>query len=227
MPTVLQFRRGTTSQNNSFTGSAGELSIDTDLDVIRVHDGSTPGGFAQVGANAAQTLTNKTISAPIIINGMTNGNSNGVGNIGNSTGYFNTVFAKATSAQYADVAEKYIADQRYAPGTVLEIGGQHEVTQTTAIASEKIAGVVSTNPALIMNSAENTDTAVAVALIGRVPCKIIGHISKGSLLCSSDVAGHAQALPIERYVPGVVIGKALEDHHSDEPGVIEIMVGRL
>ncbi|NBR26740.1 MAG: hypothetical protein EBU08_23785, partial [Micrococcales bacterium] len=59
MPTVLQFRRGTTSQNNSFTGSPGELSIDTDLDVIRVHDGSTPGGFAQVGLNCVQTIANK------------------------------------------------------------------------------------------------------------------------------------------------------------------------
>jgi len=227
MPTVLQFRRGTTSQNNSFTGSAGELSIDTDLDVIRVHDGSTAGGFAQVGANAAQTLTNKTISAAIIINGMTNGNSNGVGNIGNSTGYFNTIFAKATSAQYADVAEKYVADQNYEPGTVLEIGGDQEVTQTISIASQKIAGVVSTNPALIMNSAETKDTAVAVALIGRVPCRVVGKIAKGSLVCSSNVPGHAQALPVERYIPGVVIGKALEDHLSDGTGVIEVLVGRL
>lgn len=227
MPTVLQFRRGTTSQNNSFTGSAGELSIDTDLDVIRVHDGSTPGGFAQVGATAAQTLTNKTISAAIIINGMTNGNANGVGNIGNSTGYFNTAFVKSTSAQYADVAEKYVADQLYEPGTVIEIGGTQEVTQTTSRASDKIAGIVSTNPALIMNSFENTDTAVAVALIGRVPCKISGRVSKGSLLCSSDIPGHAQALPVELYQLGVVIGKALEDHNSDGTGVIEVLVGRL
>ena len=105
MPTVLQFRRGTTAQNNSFTGSPGELSIDTDLEVIRVHDGSHPGGYAQVGANAAQTLINKTLSNVIITGNILNGNGNVTGNIGNSSAYFNTVFAKATSAQYADLAE--------------------------------------------------------------------------------------------------------------------------
>jgi len=78
-----------------------------------------------------------------------------------------------------------------------------------------------------MNSGEQAETAVAVALIGRVPCKVVGQITKGSLLCSSDTPGHAQSLPIDLYVPGVVIGKALENHESDGPGVIEILVGRL
>lgn len=268
MPTVLQFRRGTTAQNNSFTGSAGELSIDTDLDVIRVHDGSHPGGYALIGANAAQTMTNKTLVTPTITDGMTangnitisngtsdisfpttNGNiqftvggsdifrvapggivndlGNGVGNIGNSTGYWNTVFAKATSAQYADVAEKYIADQIYPAGTVIEIGGVAEVTATKTTASTKIAGVVSTNPALIMNAGETALNTIEVALIGRVPCCVVGTINRGDLLCSSDTPGHARSLPAPLYQPGAVIGKALEDHNSDGPGVIEVLVGRL
>ena len=62
MPTVLQFRRGNTTQNNSFTGTAGELSIDTTLDTVRVHDGSTAGGFELTQNAATQTLTNKTIN---------------------------------------------------------------------------------------------------------------------------------------------------------------------
>jgi hypothetical protein len=62
MPTVVQFRRGTTTQNNAFTGAVGELSIDTQLDTIRVHDGSTAGGFELVQKAATQTLTNKTIN---------------------------------------------------------------------------------------------------------------------------------------------------------------------
>jgi len=67
MPTTLQFRRGTTSQNNSFTGSLGELSIDTQLDVIRVHDGSTAGGAMELTGNTAtQTLTNKTLTSPVL-----------------------------------------------------------------------------------------------------------------------------------------------------------------
>jgi len=70
MPTVLQFRRGTTSQNNSFTGTAGELSVDTTLDTIRVHDGSTAGGFEITSNAAAQTLTNKTLTSVVLNTGV-------------------------------------------------------------------------------------------------------------------------------------------------------------
>lgn len=267
MPTVLQFRRGTTSQNNNFTGSAGELSIDTQIWNIRVHDGSTPGGSniattlyvdQSISSLSADSISNGTSQVKVISSGgnilanvggstigtfyssgltlgstaltvgsITNGGSNGTGNIGSSVGYFNTVFAKATSAQYADVAERYVADRSYEPGTVLEIGGILEVTETTAAASTKIAGIVSTAPAVIMNSAENSETAVTVALLGRVPCKVVGPISRGDLLCSSDEPGHAQALSADRYQPGCVIGKALENYNSTSPGVIEVMVGRL
>ena len=66
MPTVLQFRRGTTSQNNSFTGAIGEITYDTTLDVLRVHDGSTAGGFAMTGAATTATLTNKTLTSPVL-----------------------------------------------------------------------------------------------------------------------------------------------------------------
>jgi hypothetical protein len=66
MPTQVQFRRGTTTQNNNFTGATGEISIDTTLKVLRVHDGSTAGGSALVGATANQTLTNKTLTSPTI-----------------------------------------------------------------------------------------------------------------------------------------------------------------
>jgi len=70
MPTVLQFRRGTTAQNNSFTGSAGEVSIDTTLDTIRVHDGSTAGGFEITSNAATQTLTNKTLTSAVLNTGV-------------------------------------------------------------------------------------------------------------------------------------------------------------
>ncbi len=75
MPTTIKFRRGTTSQNNSFTGGSGEISVDTTLDTLRVHDSSTAGGTALVNVSSSQTLTNKTIS----------GASNTLSNIGNSS----------------------------------------------------------------------------------------------------------------------------------------------
>jgi len=242
MPTVLQFRRGTTSQNNSFTGSAGELSIDTDLDVIRVHDGSTPGGFAQVGLNCVQTIANKVYTGTSLsvtgnitganINGIINTNSilnsgaNGVGNIGSSTTYFNTVFAKATSAQYADLAEMYCADAPYTPGTVVEFGGNHEITTTTTTHSTQVAGIISTQPAYLMNATQAGEHSLEVALVGRVPCSVVGTVRKGDRLVSSDLPGVAQVLNIDLYQPGCIIGKALAEYNSTEPGVIEVAVGR-
>lgn len=85
MPTALQFRRGTTSQNNSFTGVVGELTVDTDLDTIVVHDGSTAGGFQLVQKDAVQTLTNKTLTNPTINGGTFSGTFTGDINPGTVT----------------------------------------------------------------------------------------------------------------------------------------------
>jgi hypothetical protein len=85
------------------------------------------------GSNIS-AVTNITASGFLTINSannvtaIVNGGSNAVGNIGSSTTYFNTLFAKATSAQYADVAEMYEADQIIEPGTVVCFGGSKEVT---------------------------------------------------------------------------------------------------
>ena len=75
MPTQVQFRRGTSTQNNAFTGAAGELSVDTTLTTLRVHDGSTAGGVALVNLSSAQTLTNKTITSPSIGTSLTTASS--------------------------------------------------------------------------------------------------------------------------------------------------------
>ena len=153
--------------------------------------------------------------------GFTNQLANGVGNIGNSTGYFNTIFAKATSAQYADLAEVYDSDQDYVPGTVLVFGGDREVTQSLVSHDPRAAGVVSTKPAYLMNSAE---TGSAVALIGKVPCRVIGPIAKGDLLVTSDIPGVAQRM--QRWVPGAILGKSLEDANHNTESIINIVIGR-
>lgn len=227
MSTQVQYRRGSSSQNAAFTGALAEITVDTTNGTLRVHDGVTPGGSAQVGIAAVQTLTNKTLASPIITGDILNGNGNVTGNIGNSSAYFNTVFAKATSAQYADLAEMYCADTEYAPGTVLEFGGEQEVTATGSSHSTKIAGIVSTNPSYLMNSALDCTNAVEVALVGRVPCYVTGTIAKGDRLVSSGVSGVATRLDMAHYEPGCIIGKALEAYNSDSVGTIEVAVGRL
>lgn len=128
----------------------------------------------------------------------------------------------ASSARWADLAENYQADKKYEPGTVLEFGGVNEVTSAN-VETKKIAGVVSTKPAYLMNNDLKGDTVVALALIGRVPCKVLGKINKGDLLVS---AGNGAAKSSEDPKIGTVIGKALEDFDGEQ-GLIEIVVGRL
>jgi len=158
--------------------------------------------------------------------GLVNGAANGTGNIGSASTYFNTVFAKATSAQYADLAEKYVSDKNYPAGTVVEFGGEKEITITTQSHSTRVAGIVSTNPAFIMNDTLTNDTALPVALTGRVPCSVVGTIEKGDRLVASDIPGVATVLDSAKYQPACIIGKALENYTSDQPGVIEVAVGR-
>ena len=155
-----------------------------------------------------------------------NSGSNGAGNIGTATTYFNTVFAKATSAQYADLAEMYVADVNYQPGTVLDFGGEYEVTATVSSHSTAVAGIVSTNPSYLMNATLAGDNVVAVALTGRVPCQVVGTINKGDRLVASDIKGVATVLDKSKYEPGCIIGKALEAYDSTEVGTIEVAVGR-
>jgi hypothetical protein len=171
-------------------------------------------------------LTQLSVSGNITAGNILNSGANGVGNIGSSTTYFNTVFAKATSAQYADLAEMYVADQSYPAGTVVEFGGVYEITQTRSSHSTQVAGVISTNPSYLMNSTQDGEYVLPVALTGRVPCRVVGLIAKGDRLVASNIPGVACVLNMNNYEPGCIIGKALESYDSEVEGVIEIAVGR-
>lgn len=146
--------------------------------------------------------------------------SNASANIGSATTYFNTIFGKATTAQYADLAENYLADADYAPGTVLDFDGTQEVTISTHDSSKRVAGVVSTNPAHLMNSTLDGAHVTAVALAGRVPTQVTGRIAKGDLMVS---AGNGRARAEANPSTGTVIGKSLENFNGGE-GTIEIVI---
>ncbi len=148
---------------------------------------------------------------------------NATANIGSPTNQFQYVFAQATSAQYADLAEIYAGDAAIEPGTVVEFGGTAEVRLCDTSASTRIAGVVSTNPSYLMNSNGGKENPIAVALTGRVPTKVVGPVAKGDMMIAAG-AGRAQACSAPTL--GTVIGKALEDFDGTE-GVIEVVVGRL
>jgi fibronectin-binding autotransporter adhesin len=174
---------------------------------------TTPSGGQTVFAGASGNVTAGNII---------NSNANGVGNIGSATTYFNTVFAQATSAQYADLAEKYTADAAYVPGTVVVFGGTAEVTVNAVEGDTKVAGVVSTNPSYIMNAGLAGEHVATVALTGRVPTMVVGTVRKGDMMVAAGL-GRARAEADPRV--GSVIGKALEDFDGAE-GTIEVVVGR-
>lgn len=171
-----------------------------------------------VGISGAIALNSTGFNTAIINSGPA-----GVGNIGSTGQGFNTAFVRATSAQYADVAERYLADAEYAPGTVLHFGGSQEVSQCNVDHCTRVAGVVSTNPAYIMNNGLEGDHVVDVALLGRVPCQVQGPVSRGDMMVS---AGNGRARAESNPKLGAVIGKALQDFTGDA-GIIEVVVGRV
>ena len=132
----------------------------------------------------------------------------------------------ATAALYADLAENYLADSNYAPGTVVEFGGSVEVTASSRESSPAVAGVVSTDPAHLMNADLEGDKVVAVALRGRVPCKVYGPVRKGDVLIASSKPGLAKAAPFRGYqTPAAcIVGKAISDFSGMGEGVVEILV---
>jgi hypothetical protein len=172
---------------------------------------------AQPNITSVGTLSGLTVSAAIVPN------ANASVNLGSSGAWWATIYGTSTHAQYADLAENYQADKQYNPGTVLMFGGAAEVTIADADTTA-VAGVVSTNPAHLMNGALTGQFVTPLALMGRVPCNVIGPIAKGDLLVS---AGFGFAKTNNGASVGQVIGKALEDFPILAKGVIEVVVGRV
>ena len=168
------------------------------------------------GTSTAATFTDGTLS--INSGAITGGvSASFTGNVGAT--YFNGI---ATSAQYADMAEIYSSDVEYEPGTVVKIGGEKEITQTLEHADVESFGVISSNPAYLMNSEANGQP---VALAGRVPVKVVGKIAKGERLVSSDVPGVAWGVADEDVDIKAIIGRSLENKEDGDEGVIEAVIG--
>jgi len=153
--------------------------------------------------------------------------ANNTSDLGTSSNKYANVHATtfqgvATSAQYADMAEIYSADADYEPGTVVKIGGEAEITMTTDHADTDVFGVISTDPAYLMNSAAE---GLPVALAGRVPVKVIGKIKKGQRLVSSDVPGIAWASMEDEYDTRAIVGRSLENKEDGGEGIIEAVIG--
>lgn len=180
--------------------------------------GDVTGNLSSSGANTMGSLTmSGNISSQNILP-----SANTTYDIGSTVLGYNVVYAKATSAQYADLAEIYEADDSYDAGTVVVFGGDKEITIGSTGNDTRVAGVISQNPAYLMNSKAN---GLPVALQGKVKCKVAGFIRKGDMLAThNSLKGVAKK--ISEPTPGTIIGKALQDYDSTEIGTIDIVVGR-
>jgi hypothetical protein len=144
-------------------------------------------------------------------------------NIGSSTAWYGTFYGVSTQAKYADLAENYTSDADYISGIVVVFGGEQEITISTKDHDPAVAGVISTNPAYLMNA---ECKGLPVAFTGRVPCFVQGPVKKGDVLVTSNEPGVAQAIDNSKFVPGCIIGKALETISTNSIETIEIVVGR-
>jgi hypothetical protein len=218
-----------------FLGDGGLLSnVSAAISVTRIENGTsnvavgTSGGNVTIGvagtANVVVISTTGVTTNGLTVPSITKSGSNAVGNIGSSSNYFNQVFATATTALYADVAERFAADEVLVPGTVVELGGTQEITRSQTDLSENVFGVISTRPAYTMNGgAGDDDTHPKVAMTGRVPVLVTGVVKKGDRLVSAG-NGIARAAKPGEATAFNTIGRSLVDKTTPESGTIEAIV---
>ena len=194
--------------------------------IFQVNDGGvTTTALTLDGATANATVAKTlTINSGDAVTGLINGGTSGVGNIGASGAVFNTVFAKATTAEYADMAERFHADAEYTSGTVVELGGINEITLCQDDLSNTVFGVVSTKAAYLMNGGAGTNiTHPPIAMSGRVPVNVMGFITKGDRLVSAG-NGVARSANLDETTAFNVIGRALESKTDEGIGSVEAIV---
>ena len=196
----------------------GQFTLGTSSTLSATYADSAGTATSATTAGSTQTVTTGgSVTTTSISSGAT-------ATVGSIVGDWRLDSGSKMQATYADLAEYYSADQEYAPGTVLVFGGSAETTTTNTFGDNRVAGVVSTDPAYTMN-AKLEGTKACVALQGRVPCKVVGKVKKGDMLTTAGIVGHA-AKAIDPRV-GTIIGKALEDKDYTEAGLIEVAVGRV
>ena len=218
---IIEVNRGISNNAGMPTYSGlkvnrGETSTATEEDLFWVWDESfaDDGTTTYGNAGGAFTALRSATAAP------TNTESNLVDIRAN------VVHARSTSAQYADVAERFEADAPMSEGAVVIVGGDAEITEVTSDLSENVFGVISTQPAYAMNAgAGNSDSHPFVAMTGRTPVRVTGTVTKGQRLVSSTVKGTARAVATgETINPFNVIGRALENKTEASIGLVNCAV---
>ena len=174
-------------------GNVNGIQLGTIAGGVLYAGNTTPSTSTSTGAllinGGAGIAGNINVGGNLFVSGNIIPSSNATSNIGSSTAWFNTIYGTSTHAQYADLAENYLTDQIYEPGTVVVVGGDAEVTACTDHGQDNVIGAISTDPAYLMNGAAGGQP---IALKGRIPLKVYGPIQKGQRLSTSHETGHAE-----------------------------------
>ena len=220
-----------TGVSAAFDGG-GNLSFATTIAANSVELGTdTTGSYVQQGTTSGNGISgsvNSEAGTFTVSSNATSANTVSTIVFRDGSGDFsaNIMTGTATAARYADLAERYATDKEYAVGSVVVFGGEKEITVSSTKMDTRVAGIISANPAYMMNCEAGTDASHPyVALAGRVPCRVVGKIKKGDLLVTSGIPGVAVAAAGDIKV-GSMIAKALEDYDSDHIGLIEVVAGR-
>jgi hypothetical protein len=231
-------------QVNTFAtiGTTLVTSGNTTVNGLAVNNSVTIGTTLGIsGATTAAAITsnaNITASALTVNNSVTIGSTLGLGGqlnsqnivpttantytLGSSASWYSTVYATAMQSNYADLAEKYLADNNYLPGTVVIFGGAQEITTTTSFADTRVAGVISTDPAYLMNS---ESTGLPVALRGKVLVNVVGQVSKGDPLVTSDEPGYAESAAFRDVKGHSIFAKSLvEDRNYEKRQIMAVIL---
>ena len=168
------------------SGSVTERTITVGGNGLSITNGSGVSGnpVISIATDAVMQLSSLTTSL-LQTPSITKTGTNGTGDIGQTGNRFGVIYGTATSARYADLAEKYTTDQEYAAGTVVVVSYEDSGAEATQswLSGQRVLGVVSTNPAFLMN---DEAPGQAIALRGRVPVKVVGPIRKGQPLISNQ-----------------------------------------
>jgi hypothetical protein len=211
-----------TNTNLSLSGNGtGKVYINDDFEWTGTATGSIDGNAATVTngvyTSGDQSISgNKTFSGTLTTTTITTGASSTAGTF---TGNWSLSTGSRLQATYADLAEIYETDQEYEVGTVVMFGGDKEITAAQGYGTTKVAGVISTEPAFIMN---NQAAGQPVALKGRVPVLVMGTVKAGDFIIASDEAGIGVAT--DKYIGGAIIGKAIYSKDTAEIELVEVKI---
>jgi len=208
----------TTTGNVVFDGNTPSTSTTTGQLVVRGGVSISTGNLYISGSGGNSIVATGNIG---LVGNILPFGANLTYNLGSDTQWWNTFYGLSTQAQYADLAEKYLADAEYLPGTVVVFGGEQEITVSQTFADVRVAGVISSNPAYLMNAATE---GLPVALRGRVPVQVLGAVSKGDLLVTSDQFGFAQSVGQNNSFGQAVFAKSLVTDGSNGSKIIEAVI---